>query len=146
MTDQPTSGPSGAAATKESSDTAAVPGEAANDPNAETWLAELDAERSKFSRASDWQMRLLIFKLEDCGEYPTEWNGTPIDVWGRVQGWGAYWHRYSEPLECPNPECKADLRDPVWGPPGKREIGESSITQDRIVAWHCPDCGFRWAP
>jgi hypothetical protein len=113
-------------------------------PNAETWLAELAAERAKFSRADDWQMRLLTRKLIDCGEYPEEWNGKPIDVWSRVQGWGAYWHRYREPLECA--KCKADLRDQVWGPPGKREVGESSFKHDCLVAYQCPDCGFRWSP
>lgn len=113
-----------------------------SDPNVETWLAELQAERSRFSRADDWQMRLLVRKLIDCGEYPETWNGKPVDVWRRVQGWGAYWHRWNEPLECA--KCKADLRDHGHGPPFKREMARYDYARDRTEAWVCPDCGHEW--
>jgi hypothetical protein len=113
-----------------------------DDPNVETWLAELDAERNKFTRSNERTIARMIQKLINCGEYPEEWNGKPLDVWSRVQGWGAYWHRYREPLNCPL--CKTDLRDREWGPPGKREIGHSDLRLDCIVRWSCPDCKGSW--
>lgn len=108
----------------------------------ETLLYGLSVERGRFSAADESAMRQLVAELIRRGEYPTEWNGKPIDVWGRVQGYGAHWHRYQEPLSCAR--CSADFRDAVNGPPFKREIGESSRKYDRVLAYHCPDCGFTW--
>ena len=113
---------------------------ASDDPSVETLLAELNAERSKFSRADEQRMRDAVAYLVACGEYPTEWNGKPIDVWQRVQCWGAYWHRFEEPLECE--KCKADLRDLDWGPPGKREIRHT--VNDMCAYYSCPDCKHEW--
>jgi hypothetical protein len=103
-------------------------------------LALLDQERSKFSRSNQELLREYVEELIARRVYPTHWPGP--DVWERVGGWGAYWHRYDEPLHCPH--CNADLRDTTWGPPGKREIGRSDLRLDRIVEWQCPDCKGSW--
>lgn len=103
-------------------------------------LGLLDEERGKFTRSNQDLMQRYIDELIARRVYPTHWPAP--DVHERVRGWGAHWHLYSEPLNCPH--CNADLRDTTWGPPGKREIGHSDLYLDRIVSWQCPDCGKKW--
>lgn len=72
--------------------------------------------------------------------YPTQAGrlNTPLQM---VKGWGAYWHRYQEPLNCPH--CAADLRDLVNGPPFKREIlwkDYARLNGKRLSKTICPDC------
>lgn len=104
----------------------------------EELLGLLEAERSKFTRSDEALKRALVDELTARKVYPTHWP-TP-DPYERMQGWGARWHLYSEPHHCPH--CNADLRDPTWGPPGKREIGLSD--GDSVHTWRCPDCKNQW--
>jgi hypothetical protein len=106
----------------------------------EELLALVEAERALFTRSNKDLLRRYVDELVARRVYPSHWPGpTPYE---RMSGWGAYWHRYEEPLNCPL--CNTDLRDQTWGPPGKREIGRSDIYLDRIVEWHCPDCKGSW--
>lgn len=103
-------------------------------------LGELDRERRKFSQRDPARMSALILWLIREGEY-REPIGTPHkDLLTAIEYYGAFWHRFDEPLHCPR--CKADLRDHEHGPPFKREIGLSN--GDSIRRWRCPDCGKEW--
>lgn len=111
--------------------------------SAEELLIALSEERAKFTKSDDDKMRYLISKLIEMGEYPAETaEGNPNTVWGMVDGWGAYWHRWSGVLECPH--CGADLRNHESGPPFRRQIGMYSRKRDRTMGWKCPDCGNTW--
>lgn len=104
----------------------------------DTLLALLSAERNKFTRSNEALMREYVDELIARRVYPTHW---PVqDPYERVRGWGAYWHVWRDPLNCPH--CNSDLRDQKWGPPGKREIGLSN--GDSIRRWRCPDCEKEW--
>ena len=106
----------------------------------EELLGLLDEERGKFSSSNEELMNRYIHELILRRVYPVHWPKP--DVHERVRGWGAYWHQYREPLNCPN--CNADLRDQKWGPPGKREIGHVDPVRDRVAKWQCPDCKHFW--
>src|SRR5574340_130842 len=58
-------------------------------------------------------------------------EGNPNSVWSMVGGWGARWHEWRPPFECPH--CKADLRDHRTGPPFKREVGRYDMARDRTT-------------
>ena len=105
-------------------------------------LALLGEERGKYTQSDKDLMGMMIRMLIAREVYPTEWNGKPIDVVKRVEGWGADWHKFTGKLNCPH--CNADLRDLVAGPPFKREIGHSDISRDRTVSYSCPDCKKEW--
>lgn len=103
-------------------------------------LDAVDQERGKFTRSNEDLLRRWVDELVARRVYPSHWpEPTPYQ---RMSGWGAYWHLYSEPLNCPL--CNADLCDRVTGPPFKRTIGRSDRRLDRIVSWHCPDCKGSW--
>lgn len=104
----------------------------------EELLGLLSEERNKFTRSNESLMSEYIDELIARRVYPTHWPAP--DIQERVRGWGAHWHVYREPLNCPH--CNSDLRDRQWGPPGKREIGLSD--GDNVFAWRCPDCGKEW--
>jgi len=106
----------------------------------EQLLDSLDKERRKFTRSNQELMQLMIDELVVLGVYPTtkimkEHNYTPMSM---VEGYGARWHEWSEPLNCPH--CGADWRNFQSGPPFKREVGVYSREQDRTTEWMCPDC------
>lgn len=107
--------------------------------SAETLLTRLDEEREKFADADDDVMNDLVQKLITMGEYPTK-TKTHYTVRQMVDGWGAYWHRWTGTLHCPH--CTFDLRDHQAGPPFMRTIGISN--GDRVVAWACPHCNNQW--
>lgn len=98
----------------------------------------LDAvARERISPHCDEQrLRAMIDTLVEHGVYPPIRPGNPNDVYAMVQGYGADWHVWKEPLACPH--CKADLRDQRTGPPFKREIVQ--IVNDRSAGRTCPDC------
>lgn len=128
----------------------------------ELLLDRLDEERRQFSNADDAVIRSLVEELVRRDEYreptPTPLAsegagvpgfGTPHEVkpfvplesiLKAVWGYGARWHRFREPQECP--KCRANLRDHDNGPPFKREVGR--VENDRITEWSCPDCGATW--
>jgi hypothetical protein len=106
-------------------------------------LDALRAEREKFSDADEQLIWAMCELLIERGEYPMVWNGNPINVRQRVQGYGAYWHRWTGTLDCP--QCKADLRDQENGPPFTREIGLYDVGMDRTRVMKCPDCGHEWS-
>lgn len=109
----------------------------------EALLKELDEERGKFTKSDDVKMDHLIALLVLAGEYPAT-TKTQNTVKQMVDGWGAYWHRWSEPLECP--QCHTDLRDHECGPPFKREI---QVIPDRMregtYHFECPNCKYHLA-
>lgn len=105
-------------------------------------LAVLSDERSKFTQADDKAMKVMIDELVRRGVYPSQ-EGKTNDVYSMVSGWGAYWHQWTGPMNCPS--CNADLRDHKNGPPFKREIGLYDQGRDRTVALRCPDCSVTWA-
>ncbi len=110
-------------------------------------LEELKAEREKFTKADDEKMDHLISLLVLAGEYPAT-TKTQNTVKQMVSGWGAYWHRWTEPLECP--KCHTDLRDHKNGPPFKREIQIYPNRNSSRYHMECPDCKYhltetRWA-
>lgn len=100
-----------------------------------------EEERGKFSQDSHDFLGRLIRELVIRKEYPTSWEGKPLDVLERVQCWGARWHVFQEPLNCRF--CGMDLRHPS-GPPFKREVGQYHRELDRTVAYQCPDCRGVW--
>jgi len=103
-------------------------------------LGMLDEERKKFSRSNEELMRHYVDELIARRVYPTHWPGP--DPHARMRCWGAYWHLYREPLNCPH--CNADLRDRKSGPPFKREIAHSDRRLDCTTHHSCPDCEKTW--
>jgi len=99
-------------------------------------------EREKFTQRDDKLLRLLIDVLIEREVYPAQ-SKTGNSIYSMVNGWGAYWHIWNSPLNCPN--CDADLRDHEHGPPGKREIGIYDRMLDRTVSFMCPDCKHEWS-
>lgn len=108
----------------------------------EELLAAVEKERGKFTQQNEGWLRAAVAELVLRGVYPAGWGSVPKEQWDpyqRMQGWGARWHEWREPLACPH--CKSDLRNLVSGPPGKREIGHYSIGRDVTTHYSCPDCG-----
>lgn len=102
-------------------------------------LDALDEERRRFDRADKGLMQHYIDALVERGVYPRETvSGNPNSVRAMVEGYGARWHLWREPLACPH--CGADLRNHVTGPPYKREIVHE---RERWVK-ECPDCKKEW--
>ena len=105
----------------------------------EELLAELKAERGKFTTSDKDRMQVLIDRLVELGVYP---QSTPtMEKYGythlkMVEGWGEDCFTWHEPLNCPN--CDHDLRDHEAGPPFKKEIGW--YEHDMTVAYVCPFC------
>lgn len=107
------------------------------------FLKHLKAEREKFTESDEKLMRVMVDRLVEAGIYPPlsaeltgpRCNLTPLKM---VEGWGADWHIYRSPLNCPH--CNADLRDPQ-GPPFKLEIGiEIRGLYDGVAYYQCPEC------
>ena len=101
-------------------------------------IAELDTERQKFTKSDQAKMVGLIDQLVASGEYvPTphtekrKSQGVKNPFLEMVESYGADWHRYSEPHNCPS--CGTDLCDRKNGPPYKREISSGG------PCW-CPEC------
>lgn len=106
--------------------------------NTDQLLQEVDQERRKFTSCDKDKLANLVQQLVDAGVYPAISKiGEP--ALKMVEGWGARWHEWREPLECPC--CHSDLRSHEHGPPFKREIGMYSREQDRTTSFVCPDCG-----
>lgn len=109
---------------------------------ADRLLVLLEEERAKFGNANKELMQAFVDALIEYGEYPSEL--TPVMVkqgithLEMVEGYGAEWHRWREPLECPH--CATDLCARESGPPFKREIGIYSRELDRTTGFKCPDC------
>lgn len=83
--------------------------------------------------------RSLIAELVRRGVYPAETvPGNPNDLHAMVDGYGAYWYRWTEPFACPH--CKADLRDHSIGPPFRRWIASYDRDRDTTTSFWCPDC------
>lgn len=105
-------------------------------------LAALADERDKYTESDKEVMQGYVDALIECGEYPSEL--TPVLVkqgtthLRMVIAYGADWHRWREPLECPH--CTTDLRNHESGPPFKREIGIYNMALDRTTGILCPDC------
>lgn len=99
-------------------------------------------ERERFSRRDKKLLHAMIDELVRRGVYPAE-TKTDNDIYTMVDGWGAYWHIWNSPLNCPN--CNTDLRDHNGGPPFKREIAIYDRGLDRTVAFRCPDCNHEWS-
>ncbi len=82
-------------------------------------------------------MDQMIEQLIARGVYSAKpQEGNPSTTKRMVECYGATWHIYRQPLECPH--CKTDLRDMRAGPPFKREIGIEA--NDRVSHFECPDC------
>jgi predicted Zn-ribbon and HTH transcriptional regulator len=103
----------------------------------EQLLNQLDTERRKFTQANEEVIQGLVDRLVELGVYPAT-SKCGYSAYEMVDGWGARWYIWSEPLACP--ECKADWRDLESGPPFKREIGIYSDYTDSTIAFCCPDC------
>jgi hypothetical protein len=108
----------------------------------DTLLQLVREEREKFTRRDTKLLHILIDELIKRGVYPAQ-SKTGNSIYAMVDGWGAYWHIWNSPLNCPS--CNADLRDHEHGPPGKREIAIYDRMLDRTVAFRCPDCGHEWS-
>lgn len=109
-----------------------------DDLDDDSLLTTLDTEWRKFTKSDPALMHQMIDELVCRGVYPAKpAEGNPNTVYQMVDGWGARWHVWREPIECPH--CRTDLRDHRTGPPGKREIGLSN--RESVYAWKCPDCG-----
>lgn len=105
----------------------------------EELLEMLALERNKYTRANDKVIEILVDVLIERGEYPAQTvPGNRNTVRQMVSGYGAYWHRWRDLLECPH--CKVDLRNHKTGPPFKREIGVYDRSRDRTSHFTCPDC------
>ncbi len=101
-------------------------------------LEALNEERQKFTRSDEVLIGRMVEELIMRGVYPVKaQEGNPNTIRAMVDGWGAYWHLWREPLECPH--CKTDLRDTRVGPPFKREIGVE-LGRDCVDHYECPDC------
>lgn len=103
-------------------------------------LSLLAQERGRFTQADDDLVKVLIDLLVARGVYPEP--QTKHTVYQMVDGWGAYWHRWSGPFNCP--QCNYDLRNRVLGPPFKLEIAITSNYLDRTIAHQCPHCNHKW--
>ena len=110
-------------------------------------LQELDAERNKFTESDKEKIQILVDQLVNAGAYPpisetmAKRGTTHMSM---VEGWGAYWHIYKQPHNCPH--CNSDLRDRENGPPFKREIGiEVRGLYDGVAYFSCPDCGGKFS-
>jgi hypothetical protein len=112
--------------------------------NDEDLLKMLSEERLPRNRERNtFLFESLIEELISRDVYPAETvEGNPNTVRAMVEGWGAWWHQWSEPLECPR--CKADLRDFKLGPPFKREISHVDPGRDEVTHSSCPDCKGSW--
>ncbi len=113
----------------------------------EKLLDELDQERQKFTRSDKEKMKEMVDLLVSAGIYPpmnekmAKQGSTHLSM---VESYGARWHVYDSPLECPH--CKADLRNHESGPPFKREIGiEVRGFYDGVAYYNCPDCGANFS-
>lgn len=102
---------------------------------AEEVMAELKAEREKYTTSDKAKMQQLCQTLVDMGVYPAV-SGIGYEPLKMVECWGVDWHEYSGILECRH--CGADMRDHKNGPPFKREIG--IIENDNCNSFMCPDC------
>jgi hypothetical protein len=106
-------------------------------------LEELKKERAKFTESDDALMKDMINILIERGVYPKGTApGNPNTVYQMVEGWGAYWHKYDEPLACPY--CNADLRDMRTGPPFKRELIKCDKRHNNTGMVQCPNCKREW--
>jgi hypothetical protein len=108
--------------------------------NVEELLDEVEAEWQKFSKSDEVRLRKMIDELVKIGEYkPTPLiKSGKITYFGMVQGYGARWHRWPEPTDCPC--CGYDLRDYESGPPFMRGIAIYSRAKDRTLHYKCPKC------
>lgn len=103
-------------------------------------LATLNYERCRFLQSSRERMQAIVDELVNRGEY----KETPAmkkykcSFMRMVDGYGAWWHHYRTPLECPH--CKVNLRDEESGPPFKREVGKYNLDTDQTTGVFCPDC------
>jgi hypothetical protein len=105
-------------------------------------LEALKKERAKFTQSDDALVKAMVDQLIERGVYPKETvEGNPSTVYQMVEGWGAYWHKWDEPLSCKF--CNADLRDVRTGPPFKREIIICNRQHQRTGV-QCPDCKREW--
>lgn len=104
--------------------------------DSEEILRELKEERRKYP-SNEERMKELCNLLIDMGVYPKT-SQMGHDAYKMVTFYGVNWHTFEEPHFCRH--CKADLRDHVHGPPGKREIGIYDRGLDRTVEYRCPDC------
>lgn len=83
-----------------------------------------------------------VEELQRLGVYPANTvEANPNSVLDMVKCWGAHWQTWREPLACPH--CGADLRDHVYGPPFKREVGMCNEYRS-LTHYQCPDCGGTW--
>lgn len=103
--------------------------------NDDELLDELEAERRKYAKCDDARMATIVALLTIRGVYPpkTIRGGRVLDM---VENYGAKWHLWREPLNCPN--CGSDQRDLKSGPPFVRTI--TAIANDRAQHYQCPDC------
>jgi hypothetical protein len=106
----------------------------------EALLEKLNEERLPRSRPrNDLLCHAMIKELITRKVYPEATvDHNPNTVFAMVEGYGARWHVWKEPLCCPH--CGADLRDHRVGPPFKREIGHTDRGLDRTTHFTCPDC------
>lgn len=110
----------------------------------EDLLIVVDELRKSFGNYNEDQVKMeaLVAELVDRGEYPAKNHTGKYDAKKMVDMYGALWHMYSRPHECP--ECDADLRDHENGAPYKREISIYSRVGDCTIAFQCPDCNCTW--
>jgi len=79
----------------------------------------------------------LVKEAQRLGIYPPDTvEGNPNTVLQMVEGWGARWIEWEEPLSCP--QCGSDWRNHETGPPFKREWHCSPREGEVVV--YCPDC------
>lgn len=110
-------------------------------------LNRLDTIRGRFTwrtAADDAEYLRLIAECIERGVYPAKTvPGNPNTVYTMVECWGARWHVWRAPFECPH--CEADLRCRRTGPPFKREIHVTIYDEDyrKTRYIECPDCGKR---
>lgn len=106
-------------------------------------LADLKAEREKFTQSNKTLMKGLIDDLVEAGVYPPLNPERKLTYAQLVDGWGEDWYVYRGLLNCPH--CNYDLRDPK-GPPFKLEIGIEIFGLYDGLAYHkCPNCGGCWS-
>lgn len=103
----------------------------------EELLQELHEERNRPGPPNLPRMRELVDQLVQRGVY-LEKSLSGNTALQMVEGWGAYWHVWREPFECPH--CKRDIRDHKSGPPFKLEVGIYDRDLDRTTHFLCPYC------